>query len=524
MIHRVFRASLLACLTPLVLSAAPEPRIVLVKPIVYRNDQGAEPAKYHLPMELFNRPYLRGKVRIRMLDPAYVDSTADRNGKRNVDLIVADIQKRGLAIGGARVSKMMFVRGINGRPAPNGLSQTPGTFLFIAQADKAPPGQDAFVLAHELGHNFGLQHAVDDPQVPNDVPNIMGDGDYLKRIGPDGINDHQFNQIRNSPLALRAFACLGVEEAREAHLDETFEPYFSLLQKREVTCLTDQSVSQEDLEEIRDEARRRWKEAVIAFTPEEEEALRWYVTRAREKLGKDYPIFLEIPWQFIKVRSSHCGGLPHTRGLWTVLPENFVQAAVKARARDEAMALSLIGRVLVHEQIHVLQRLFPERFAKLYTTVFGFRKAVVTEHPWVTPHVVHNPDGVRAEWIVPAGQNGPDSPALWPQTLLRRDAEIPRPGQDFEGYCFPVKRQGDRYQLIEGAGGSPERQKLDPQAPFFRRFAIPTGHDHPAEVAAYLFDEILWVRDILKNPVPELTEEQAKVYEAFKTWCATWLR
>jgi hypothetical protein len=114
---------------------------------------------------------------------------------------------------------MVFAKKINGRPAPNGLGQQPGWVTFIAQAGNSPLGQDAFVVIHEVSHNLGLAHSVDDNEVPNDVPNVMGDGDFMDRIREDGITRNQAATILKSPLVRETVRCLNGDEARKAYLD-----------------------------------------------------------------------------------------------------------------------------------------------------------------------------------------------------------------------------------------------------------------------------------------------------------------
>lgn len=113
----------------------------------------------------------------------------------------------------------------NGRPAPCGLGQQPGSIVFIAMAAEAPVAQDAFVLAHESAHNLGLAHAVDDPNVANDVSNLMGDGLFEERVAPSGLVASQVDKIRQSPLVKGRFECLDQKAARSAITDESIESF-----------------------------------------------------------------------------------------------------------------------------------------------------------------------------------------------------------------------------------------------------------------------------------------------------------
>ncbi|MDC0298433.1 hypothetical protein OAL21_04630, partial [Akkermansiaceae bacterium] len=302
---------------------------VLLQPIVLTDDAGDGAAKANLPEELIDLPFRRWDLDFQILEPVEWSRRAFRDGEIDVDVIVKAAREEGVFRQPRRIANMFFARKINGRAAPNGLGQEPGWVTFIAQGGDSPLGQDAFVVVHEVTHNLGLSHTVDDAEVPSDIPNVMGDGDFLDRIREDGITRHQAATILKSPLVRETVKCLEVEEGRRAYLGESFEDYYTELNRREVEAMTRNAVGK-DLkgEALEKEARERFGNAVMGFTPEEREVLLWMVGEYRKRLVEDFPLLANQPWQVVKVKGDHCGGFCHTRGLSVVIAEGALNRMV----------------------------------------------------------------------------------------------------------------------------------------------------------------------------------------------------
>jgi hypothetical protein len=92
---------------------------------------------------------------------------------------------------------------------------------------------------------------------------------------------------------------LDAEAARQVFAAGPDDPYFGHLMPLEMAAKTGAPLPAGTLEEQRAECRRRFQAAVLEFTPEEQDALRWYVSAMDEALAKDYPLLARLPWSFL---------------------------------------------------------------------------------------------------------------------------------------------------------------------------------------------------------------------------------
>ncbi len=315
---------------------------------------------------------------------------------------------------------------------------------------------------------------------------------------------------------------LSIEEAQRVIVDETMEPYFSLLQTAEMSAKIGRPVEGETLEEQREATREHYRRSVVGFTEKEQAALRWLVERLHPHMEKAYPRLAALEWTFLKVSQSIEGGLPHTRGRAIVMPQRLMEIVVDIHAGMPPEPPPRLADLLLHEQMHVFQRLHPGFFDDLYTSVWQMTDAGSIDVPeWLLERNVLNPDGVHDTWVYPITEADGTKRWIWPTIIFVDPVDA---NEDFDPakhrYRMPrdtqlvaveVRPGDDGWNVVADESGKPKLQPLEEVHAFGRQFGGIGNIYHPNESLASMF-AILCVRRIN----PDATNLPPSAIETFK--------
>lgn len=274
--------------------------------------------------------------------------------------------------------------------------------------------------------------------------------------------------------------------ARAAIVNDAREPYFSRLYPLDMAAKTGAPLTGA-LAQQREETRRRYQDAVRPFRREEQQAIRAYID-ALQPLLRGYPRFARQPWRFVKVADHIEGALPHTRDDVIVLSEETGKALFDMRQRlaPEA-ALLRAGMLLVHEQLHVLQRLEPRRFDRLVTETLRFRRVTLTVPEELAAIQPANPDGMSCCWLYPRAAGG-----YWmPYLTFTGTSAIRRMPEDFHMLAVQVAQDNGGYRVVRDRDGRVSSEELAAVREYVEAFPLTTNYFHPNEIGADLFAQLV---------------------------------
>ena len=502
------------------------PYVIIVQPIIAQSDGGNNPASMSLPKNLVNHAYSKAGIDFHFLEPIYFNNIKARDGQISLDSIVKIANKEGYIKGQNDIVNMFFVNAVDGNKGPLGRGMMGGNITFITLGDdtgKDNVNMQAFVIAHEVGHNLSLKHAVDDKNVPNNIPNIQGDGDFKDRIDPKfSLNQYQIDIIHKSPFVHPRIDFLETERAAKAILDESYEPYFSQLQIREIEAFTNSKVPTNNLDEAREYAKKKFSSAVTNFTEKEKKCISFVTTKVNTILrDNNITLMANQPWRFIKIENWLCGGFAHTRGTYIILSKKHIDHLTKTWSdnmtkEDEQILIEKLGGLLVHEQMHSLQRTFKSKFENLYTNYWNFTKATILNDASIKKDQVSNPDAPIAEWLI----TNPKDPKsfYWIRTLLKKTDGIPVMGKDFTDKVFVIKKNNGKFSTVTANDNSLIHTNLDGIEFYKKSFPTAKGLDHPNEISAYMFSDYFKTLIFNKETINTTIEKKIKNHDLFIQW------
>jgi hypothetical protein len=315
---------------------------------------------------------------------------------------------------------------------------------------------------------------------------------------------------------------LALEQARDAIVDDSADPYFEKLTPHEMSAKTGKPITGDTPEAQRAECKSRYQTACEEFTADDRQALITLLSKIHPAVEHTYPLFARQPWSFIKVSGTLEGGMPHTRGPHIILSAPALGALRQMAAAGDAGVTAAAG-ILVHEQTHVVERLHPKLFTDLFTGVFGFRPTKqIMPDPWLAARQLVNPDGTDTRWIYPLKDDEhPDAKPRWILPLVVFSDPEATSLRQMTFVAFELEPTDanaaapDTFKLKLDPSGEPARQPLAEVDAYVR--AIRTRHSlyHPNEAAADLMARLV-IADCLGQPAAADGEEMRPV----RAWAA----
>jgi len=190
------------------------------------------------------------------------------------------------------------------------------------------------------------------------------------------------------------------------------------------------------------EYRNKYINAIVDFDDKEKKELYKLVMVAKNMLAL-YAHISSIPWRFAKLSQNIENGYPHTLADIIFVEEGFLKRNMNDRS---------IVKTLIHEQIHVYQRLFSKQTMQLVNNVWGYQRAGprnklkdARNNPDLDEYVYLSSTNPRSFFYIAYASNHPKG--INEANIKQTDVYSNKPMAPSETYEHPFERMA--YELSE---------------------------------------------------------------------------
>lgn len=220
---------------------------------------------------------------------------------------------------------------------------------------------------------------------------------------------------------------------------------------------------------------------ILDFTDAEIQCLKWYLDKIVVFIQKYARKLMTFNFQIGKLRTGFDWDFPFTVNRCIFLTEKKINNFRTAISTGNQLYIKNCMTTIVHELVHIHQRINVNLYEDMYRRIFGFKKAKVYLYPEVSQYKLTNPDGLDLNWILPYNLNGSSS-ITWflPMATVNQKCE-------FVDCLIPIREKvysSDYETVIPGVFLPITAFPL-----YTSKFGITKQLYHPNEISAQLIAE-----------------------------------
>lgn len=159
----------------------------------------------------------------------------------------------------------------------------------------------------------------------------------------------------------------------------------------------------------------------LNFNNSERKSILWLLSIVKKCIQNTTPSWNIYPWNFIKVSRKIEGGMPHTITNYIVIPDSITSSISSFYQKKKYNEIiEEYGLILIHEYIHVIQKLNPNIFNNLYQNYWNYSYQKVNIPSELQNKQRINPDGLDTNWIY----NKKDNSKIAHHVVLKKSNQL----------------------------------------------------------------------------------------------------